>query len=264
MFDFHTDKKRYFEIQIENAEEYVIPFIEEKFTIKPGARVLEIGCGEGGVLSAFIKRDCIGVGVELHESRLELAGELLKNEIEQKKITFIAKDIYKVTEEELGGRFDLIIMKDVIEHIHDQKKLLERLHDLLLPQGVIFFGFPPWQMPFGGHQQMCKSKLLSKLPYYHLLPKKLYKWVLMKFNEPTEDLLEIKDTGISIERFEKIIMQTNYKIIDKEHYLINPIYKYKFGLKARKQLPILKSIPYLRNYFTTCVYYLITKKNNQQ
>ena len=91
MFDFHTDKKRYFEIQRENAEEYVIPFIEEKFTIKSGARVLEIGCGEGGVLSAFIKRDCIGVGVELHESRLQLAKELLKNEIEQKKITFIAK-----------------------------------------------------------------------------------------------------------------------------------------------------------------------------
>lgn len=263
MFDFHNDKKRYFEIQRENAEEYVIPFIEEKYPIKPEARVLEIGCGEGGVLSAFIKRNCIGVGVELHEGRLQLAKELLKNEIEQKKIFFIARDIYDVTVEELGGRFDLIIMKDVIEHIHDQKKLLQRLHDLLLPQGVMFFGFPPWQMPFGGHQQMCKSKLLSKLPYYHLLPRKLYKWVLMKFNEPTEDLLEIKDTGISIERFEKIVKETNYKVIDVEHYSINPIYKYKFGLKARKQLPILKNIPYLRNYFTTCVYYLITQKNKQ-
>ncbi len=264
MFDFHTDKKRYFEIQRENAEEYVIPFIEEKFTIKPGARILEIGCGEGGVLSAFIKRDCIGVGVELHETRLQLANELLKNEIEEKKITFIAKDIYKVTVEELGGKFDVIIMKDVIEHIHDQKKLLLRLQDLLFPQGVIFFGFPPWQMPFGGHQQMCKSKLLSKLPYYHLLPKKMYRWILLNFNEPAEDLLEIKDTGISIERFEKIVNQTNYRVINKEHYLINPIYKYKFGWKARKQFSIVKTIPYLRNYFTTCVYYLITQKNNQQ
>jgi len=264
MFEFHTDKKRYFEIQLENAEEYVIPFIEKKVELKQGNRVLEIGCGEGGVLAAFIKRDCIGVGVELHESRLQLAHELLKNEIEEKKIRFIAKDIYKVTEQESGGRFDLIIMKDVIEHIHDQKKLLQRLHDLLLPQGAIFFGFPPWQMPFGGHQQMCKSKLLSKFPYYHLLPKKLYKWVLMKFNEPAEDLLEIKDTGISIERFEKIVKQTNYRVINKTHYLINPIYKYKFGWKARKQLPILKSIPYIRDYFTTCVYYLITQKNNQQ
>ncbi|MDB5224149.1 MAG: class SAM-dependent methyltransferase [Chitinophagaceae bacterium] len=264
MFEFHIDKKRYFEMQMENAEEYVIPFIGNKFILEPGTRVLEIGCGEGGVLAAFIKKGCIGVGVELHESRLQLANELLKNEIEEGKITFIGKDIYKVTEGELGGRFDLIIMKDVIEHIHDQKKLLERLHDLLLLQGAIFFGFPPWQMPFGGHQQMCKSKFLSKLPYYHLLPRPIYKWLLKSFGEPTEDLLEIKDTGISIERFEKIVKQTNYTVIDKIHYLINPIYKYKFGWKARKQLPVLQSIPYLRNYFTTCVYYLITQKNNRQ
>ena len=263
MFDFHTDKKRYFEIQQENAEEYVIPFIGSKFNLQQGSRVLEIGCGEGGVLAAFIKSGCIGVGVELHESRLQLAKELLKNKIEEKKITFIAQDIYNVTGEELGGRFDVIIMKDVIEHIHDQKKLLQKLHDLLLPQGVIFFGFPPWQMPFGGHQQMCKSKFLGKLPYYHLLPRNVYKWVLKKFGEPTEDLLEIKDTGISIERFERIVKQTNYVVIHKIHYLINPIYKYKFGWKARKQLPVLKSIPYLRDYFTTCVYYLITQKNNQ-
>ncbi len=261
MFEFHTDKKRYFEIQMENAEEYVIPFIENKFTLKPGTRVLEIGCGEGGVLSAFIKQDCIGVGVELHESRLQLANELLDKEIKDGKIKFIAKDIYKVTEEESGGKFDLIIMKDVIEHIHDQKKLLQRLHDLLLPNGVIFFGFPPWQMPFGGHQQMCTNKLLSNLPYYHLLPARLYKWILKKFDQPTEDLLEIKDTGISIERFERIVQLTNYKVVDKIHYLINPIYKYKFGWKARKQLPLLRSIPYIRDYFTTCVYYLITQNN---
>lgn len=259
MFEFHTDKKRYFEMQQENAEEYVIPFIEKQKSLKAGTRVLEIGCGEGGVLAAFIKKGCLGVGVELHEDRLQLAHELLKNKIEEKKILFIAKDIYKVTEHELGGKFDLIILKDVIEHIFDQNKLLIRLHDFLLPKGVIFFGFPPWQMPFGGHQQMCKSKL-SRLPYFHLLPKKIYKKLLEKFNEPTQELLEIKETGISIERFEKIVAQTNYGVIDKIHYLINPIYKYKFGWKARKQLPVLKSIPYIRDYFTTCVYYLITPK----
>ncbi len=261
MFEFHTDPKRYFEIQKENAEEYVIPFIQEKFKLKNIARVLEIGCGEGGVLAAFVKSNCEGVGVELNESRLQLAFGFLNNEIKDNKAQLIAKDIYLVGEKELGGKFDLIILKDVIEHIHDQKKLLQRLHDFLLPDGAIFFGFPPWQMPFGGHQQNCRTKWLSKLPYFHLLPKKIYGWILKKNNEPVEDLLEIKDTGISIERFEKIVRQTNYSINNKTFYLINPIYKYKFGWKAKKQLPILKSIPYLRNYFTTCVYYLITAAN---
>ena len=65
MFEFHADRKRYFEIQLLNAEKYVIPFIEEKFLIKPGMRILEIGCGEGGVLKAFINKGCEGVGVEM-------------------------------------------------------------------------------------------------------------------------------------------------------------------------------------------------------
>ena len=264
MFEFHTDSKRYFEMQLENAEQYVIPFIEKKIILQQGSRILEIGCGEGGVLAAFIKRDCIGVGVELHETRMEMAYGLLQKEIDEHKVHFIAKDIYEVSEEELGGKFDVIILKDVIEHIHDQKKLLQRLHDLLLDGGVIFFGFPPWQMPFGGHQQMCRSKWLSKLPYYHLLPKELYRWILKKNNEPVEALMEVRETGISIERFEKIVKQTDYTIINKIFYLINPIYKYKFGLKPRKQIPILKSIPYIRDYFTTCVYYLIMPTNTQQ
>ena len=29
MFEFHTDKKRYFQMQVENARNYVLPFIEE-------------------------------------------------------------------------------------------------------------------------------------------------------------------------------------------------------------------------------------------
>lgn len=263
MFEFHTDSKKYFEMQLQNAEQYVIPFIEKKIALQKGSRVLEIGCGEGGVLAAFIKKGCIGVGVELYEARLELANELLEKEINENKVHFIAKDIYEASGEELGGRFNVIILKDVIEHIHDQKKLLTRLHDLLLDCGVIFFGFPPWQMPFGGHQQMCRSKLLSKLPYYHLLPTKLYKWILKKNNEPVEALMEVRETGISIEYFEKIVRQTNFSIIYKTFYLINPIYKYKFGLKPRKQIPVLKSIPYIRDYFTTCVYYLITPNKQQ-
>mgnify|MGYP000075898353 CR=1 FL=1 len=70
MFEFHKDRKRYFEMQILNTNKYVLPFIEEKFPVKAGMRVLEIGCGEGGVLKAFTDRGCIGVGVELENTSL--------------------------------------------------------------------------------------------------------------------------------------------------------------------------------------------------
>ena len=73
-----------------------------------------------------------------------------------------------------------------------------------------------------------------------------------------ELLLEIKDTGISIERFEKIVKEKKYQTLEKTHYLINPIYEWKFGWKPKIQNSLVTKIPYLRNYVTTCVYYLIT------
>lgn len=260
MFEFHADRKRYFDMQVLNAEKYVIPFIEKKFLIKPGMRVLEIGAGEGGVLKAFVNKGCTGVGVELNESRVVNGSLWLKEDIENGKLSFFVNDIYDTDINTLGGEFDIIVLKDVIEHIHDQARLIERLHSFLKPGGVIYFGFPPWQMPFGGHQQMCVHSL-SKVPYLHLLPKFIYKNMLKLFKEDegtVELLLEIKDTGISIERFEKIVEEKKYQTLEKTHYLINPIYEWKFGWKPKVQNSLVTKIPYLRNYITTCVYYLIT------
>ena len=261
MFEFHEDRKKNFDIQVDNATKYVLPFIEKTIPIKAGMRVLEIGCGEAGVLKPFIDRGCTAIGVEFDLLRIDLAKEYLKEEFESGKINFIGKDIYLVdAEKELGGKFDIIILKDVIEHIHNQPKLMKEMLRFLLPKGCIFFGFPPWQMPFGGHQQVCTNKLLSKLPYYHLLPRSIYKWILKSKNENVEALIEIRDTKISIEKFERISKETGYNIINKTHFLFNPIYEYKFGVKARKQLPIIRNIPWLRNFVTTCVYYLIQPK----
>ncbi|HET7116521.1 MAG TPA: class I SAM-dependent methyltransferase [Hanamia sp.] len=259
MFEFHADRKRYFDIQLLNAEKYILPFIESNFGIKKGMRVMEIGCGEGGVLKAFVDKGCEGVGVEFDLIRIENGSQWLEDDLKQGRIFFVAKDIYDTDVESLGGKFDIIVLKDVIEHIHDQAKLLARLQDFLNPSGIIFFGFPPWQMPFGGHQQLCRS-VLSKVPYFHLLPQKVYKSVLKLFRESDSVngvLLEIKETGISIERFEKIVKKANYHVVSKIHYFFNPIYEYKFNLKPKKQNRLLSKIPYLRNYITTCVYYII-------
>lgn len=257
MFEFHADRKRYFDIQVLNAGKYVIPFIREKFSLQPGMRILEIGCGEGGVLKAFTDQGCVGVGVELDTPRLEDAARFLPEEIAAGTIRFVAKDIYQVdVEKDLGGRFDVIVLKDVIEHIHDQPRLIGWMKGLLAPGGLVFFGFPPWYMPFGGHQQMCRSRL-SKLPYIHLLPRFLYRALLRWKKEPVESLLEIRDTRISIERFERICREQGYRISHARHYLLNPIYEWKFGWKPRRQFGLIRALPFVRNFLTTCVYYCI-------
>lgn len=262
-FDFHSDVATYFKFQHENAQKYVVPYVKDFVALKPGTKVLEIGCGEAGVLKAFTDLGCVCTGIELYESRLENARVLMKDEYESGKVTFINRNIYDIdTEKDLAHKFDLIILKDVIEHIPQQEKFMQRMHNFLTENGKIFFGFPPWQMPFGGHQQICKSKFLSLLPYFHLLPMPLYIGIAKLFGEEeviTNELRDIKNTGISIERFEKICKTEGFNIYKKTFYLINPIYEYKFKLKVREQFTFISAIPYLRNFFTTAVYYLVGK-----
>lgn len=188
MYEFHTNTQWYYEMQTLNAEKSVIPFIEEVFPVKEGMKVLEVGCAEGGVLKAFIKRGCYGVGVELDAARLVKAKELNAEYIQNNQAQFIAKNIYDSSfQSEFNEHFDLIILKDVIEHIHDQEKVMPVLKQYLKKGGCIFFGFPPFNMPFGGHQQISTNKIFATLPYSHVLPWPLFKLLLKILKVPSPE-----------------------------------------------------------------------------
>jgi SAM-dependent methyltransferase len=262
MYEFHSDKDRYFEIQYRVTKDYIIPFIRKYSPVKKWNRVLEIGCAEAGVLKAFLEEGAFCTGIELSPARLVSAYKYHEQALAEGKIEFINRNIFDIDpENDLGGRYDLIILKDVIEHIPGQKEFIQQLPAFLNPGGLIFFAFPPWQMPYGGHQQVCKNKLLSKLPYYHLLPKPVYKTILKlggENNLTIEDLMDIKTTGISIERFEKALKFNKLTILAKQHYLFNPIYQYKFGVQPKKQNALISNIPLLRDFVSSASYYLVS------
>ncbi len=251
----HRDKQRYFNEQVYTTEKYVIPFIQQEKNVEASLTVLEIGCGEGGNLKPFVKLGCTCVGVDLSQSKIDNG---MKFYAGVSNIELICIDIYDLPDS--FGRFDILIIRDVIEHIHDQGRFMDFVKQFLNQDTMIFVAFPPWQNPFGGHQQMCKSNFLSVLPFFHLLPGFLYKGVLKLFGEndaTIRDLLEIKETGISIERFEKLCRKKQYDIRHRTLYFINPNYEVKFGLKPRETYQLLNYVPYLKNFYNTCGYYLI-------
>lgn len=223
---------------------------------------MEIGTGEGGVLLPFAEKGCYCVGVDLACGRIEIAKKILAEQVAAGKMDFVCKNVYDEDFlQKYKGMFDVIILKDAIEHIPEQERFIPYLKNFLKPGGQIFFGFPPWYMPFGGHQQIAEKKLTSKMPYYHILPKPIYKGILKLAKEHEgvlKELMEIWDTQISIERFERIIRNSGLKVLQKQHFLINPIYKYKFGLQPRKQWAPITHIPFFRNFVTTCVYYTVS------
>lgn len=264
MQERHTNRSRYFKEQDITTEKHVIPFIQEKLALNSDAHILEIGCGEGGNLAPFVRMGCARiVGIDLAKNKIENAIRYYDDFEGGTKPEFIAEDIYNIDPETLGT-FDLIYTRDVLEHIHDQEKFMEFVKRFIKPGGKFFLGFPPWHNPFGGHQQICRSKLLSVLPFYHILPVPIYRFILKSFGESEatiENLLEVKETGITIERFEHILSRTQYQKDKRVFYFINPNYEIKFKLKPRAVWSFIGAIPFVRNFFITTNYYLVSVRD---
>lgn len=251
----HTNRERYFEEQAQTTRNYYIPYIKE-YTGNLPNKVLEVGCGEGGNLLPFAELGCDVIGIDIAASRIEQAQNFFITK--RQKGTFIASDIFLL--EDLQKHFPLILIHDVIEHIDNKEQFLRNLKKYLSPNRMIFIAFPAWQMPFGGHQQIARSKIISHMPFIHLLPRILYKWILELFSEQestVKELLTIKYTRCTIEMFRRVVKQTDYQIVNEQLYFINPHYKIKFGLTPHKLNKTIACIPFIRNVFSTSCFYLI-------
>lgn len=256
MQERQTDRTRYFNELAQTSEKYFLPYISTFKELYEGMRILEIGCGDGGNLLPFSRRGCKVLGVDMSPSRIEVARQRFSEENAEGE--FIASDIFKITE--LQHQFELIICHDVLEHIDDKLLFMQNIRRYLAPDGILFMSFPAWQMPFGGHQQICHNHLLSHLPFFHLLPCELYKAVLKAGHETDgtiKELMSIKNTRCSIEKFESIRKQTNFEVINRLFYFINPHYEVKFHLRPRKLWSIVGCIPWVRNFFTTSSFYIL-------
>lgn len=110
--------------------------------IGPGARVLELGYGHGHFMDWIKSRGCSVVGVEvnpaLHAAALAAGHDVHLGSLED--VGFPA-----------DTAFDAVVAFDVFEHltIAELVSILDRLHGLLAPNGVVFARFPNGGSPFG-------------------------------------------------------------------------------------------------------------------
>jgi SAM-dependent methyltransferase len=98
--------------------------------VKPPARLLDVGCAAGFALTALRARGYDVHGVELSAEMAALARRRLGADLIH----------CGVLEEGLfGGKFDVITMFDVVEHIEDPVAFLATARRMLNPGGVIVF-----------------------------------------------------------------------------------------------------------------------------
>ncbi|MFL2983308.1 MAG: class I SAM-dependent methyltransferase [Candidatus Neomarinimicrobiota bacterium] len=224
-----------------------------------GKMILEIGCAEAGLMKFYDNKGAICSGLELSDTRFRNA--ILLNQ--EKTLHLFQADICKpkTFEDNIKEQYDLIIMRDVIEHIPNQELALKNIYSLLKPGGKLFMSFPPKYCAYAGHQQTI-PKILGKLPYLHLMPNLLYLLYLKIIGCPEKKikyLIDTKSTRISIGKMKKIINRIGYDICKQSNWLIRPAYSFRFGLPKIKN-PFFW-IPMLDEIFCNGILFLLVKKD---
>lgn len=111
--------------------------------IQPADRVLDFGCGRGALCVALARYGCEVVGVDFSAEAIRFAEKLKKRfpAAVQKKIRF---DCRKIEELSFQGEFDVIVLNQVYEHLHDWqlKILFAKLKRALKKGGVLVISTP--------------------------------------------------------------------------------------------------------------------------
>ncbi|MFT3976033.1 MAG: cyclopropane-fatty-acyl-phospholipid synthase family protein [Sphingomonas bacterium] len=120
---------------LEQAQHDKLAHIAAKLLLKPGMRVLDIGCGWGG-MALFLNRH-FGVevlGVTLSEEQLKVARERAEAAGVADKVRFELIDYRRVT-----GTFDRIVSVGMFEHVGppQYRTFFRKCRDLLAEDGVM-------------------------------------------------------------------------------------------------------------------------------
>jgi len=108
---------------------------------RPGLRILDVGCGTGGVL-AHLRARAATVGVDRsvqalrHSSRRGVAAVACAD---MDRLPFAR------------ARFDLVLMLDVLEHFEDDEAVVAGVRPLLRPGGALLVSVPAFQALFSEH-----------------------------------------------------------------------------------------------------------------
>ncbi len=256
-------KRAYWQYQYRLGKEYLIPLLREWGILLQGRFVLDICCAEGGVLCAMAEEGARALGLEISPSRLALARSLAAPRHLQ-HLTFVAADFHRAPLQLSRRAPDLILLRDVFEHLENKQKVMADLAALMGEHTRLMITFPPFYSPFGGHQQMLGS-FLRKVPYFHALPQpawKLLRWFIARRDRNAAFLHEMEKLRrhrITIGQFYKMAELHGLRIVKKRLYLIRPSHHLRYGW------PVISAngmggIPVLREFLISAGFFLIEKE----
>ncbi len=153
--------------------------------IKPGARVLDLGCGEGSLLEYLIQHKNVkGSGIEQNESRAAKCIE--------KGLSVIQGDINQEVQDYPDDSFDYVILSQTLQQVYAPDDLIRSMLRIGQMGIVSFPNFSHWR----GRMQRFMT---GYAPVTKQLP---YQW----FDTPNIRVITLKD-------FRKFAREVGYRIL---------------------------------------------------
>jgi len=246
---------RYFDYERDLGRGVVSPFLRERGLSLDGASVLDVGCGEGGVLAGLAEGFRFrGLGIDYDEEAIRRAETVAGCRFDQ-------GDFYSYA---FDATYDFILIRDVLEHCGDAEGMLRRAAALLNQGGRIYVTFTPYLSPFGGHQHNG-SGFFSNVPYLQALPEALFlRLIQVRGNwykgssALLKDLRQIRRTRLTTGVLRRAACKAGLRVEFLRAFVFRPDYRYRFGLPAIG-LPAFLGVSTLTDIASTGVEALLRK-----
>lgn len=126
----------------------------EQFTPYLGRRILEVGCGIGGIIEQLRPRELI-CGLDVDPDVLACAAARFADRPECRfKLLDLAGSADSEVDELRQFRFDTIVCFNTLEHIVDERSVLERMREIVEPDGVVALLVPAHPSLFGNYDRL--------------------------------------------------------------------------------------------------------------
>lgn len=111
--------------------------------LKSDYKVLDIGCGAGTLCLYVASKGNKVLGVDVSRKAIDSA-VASANKLQLKNTKF---ELVNFPEKTPSGKYDFVILTEVIEHLKDDQKALRKIYDLLKKNGLLLLSTPSLNAP---------------------------------------------------------------------------------------------------------------------